>query len=70
MCLADMAFSVGSGSAMLDQQRGPKRGGPALEKTYQFLLWLVPKVEKFPRSAASSKGSTKVNNRFQEFTGK
>lgn len=24
--------------------------GPALEKTYRFLLWLVPTVEKFPRS--------------------
>ena len=24
--------------------------GPALEATYQFLLWLVPTVEKFPRS--------------------
>ena len=24
--------------------------GPALEATYQFLLWLVPNVEKFPRS--------------------
>ncbi len=24
--------------------------GPALEAMYQFLLWLVPTVEKFPRS--------------------
>ncbi len=24
--------------------------GPALEKWYQFLLWLVPTVEKFPRA--------------------
>jgi hypothetical protein len=24
--------------------------GPAPEKTYQFLLWLIPAVEKFPRS--------------------
>jgi|TARA_B100000315_G_scaffold223309_1_gene227993 hypothetical protein len=24
--------------------------GPAVEKTYQFLLWLIPTVEKFPRS--------------------
>ncbi len=24
--------------------------GPALEKTYGFLLWLIPTVEKFPRS--------------------
>ena len=23
--------------------------GPALETMYQFLLWLVPAVEKFPR---------------------
>ncbi len=24
--------------------------GPALEATYQFLLWLVPTLDKFPRS--------------------
>ena len=24
--------------------------GPALEAMYQFLLWLIPTVEKFPRS--------------------
>ena len=23
--------------------------GPALEKAYQFMLWLIPTVEKFPR---------------------
>ena len=27
-----------------------RQTGPALEKTYQFLNWLVPTVEKFPRS--------------------
>lgn len=27
-----------------------RRGAPALEKHYRFLLWLVPTVEKFPRS--------------------
>lgn len=27
-----------------------RRGGIALEKCYQFLLWLVPAVEKFPKS--------------------
>ena len=26
-----------------------RRTGPALETMYQFLLWLVPAVEKFPR---------------------
>ena len=26
-----------------------QRTGPALETMYQFLLWLVPAVEKFPR---------------------
>ena len=26
-----------------------RQTGPALEKTYQFLNWLVPTVEKFPR---------------------
>jgi hypothetical protein len=27
-----------------------RRTGPALEKAYQFVLWLIPTVEKFPRS--------------------
>ena len=27
-----------------------RQGGPALEAMYQFLLWLIPAVEKFPRS--------------------
>ncbi len=27
-----------------------RRTGPALEKAYQFVLWLVPTVDKFPRS--------------------
>ena len=24
--------------------------GPVLEQTYQFILWLIPTIEKFPRS--------------------
>ncbi|MFP6743212.1 MAG: diversity-generating retroelement protein Avd [Alphaproteobacteria bacterium] len=27
-----------------------RRTGAALEQTYQFVLWLIPTVEKFPRS--------------------
>lgn len=27
-----------------------KHTGPALEKAYQFMLWLIPTIEKFPRS--------------------
>ncbi len=27
-----------------------RKGGIVLEKTYQFLLWLIPAVEKFPKS--------------------
>jgi len=27
-----------------------RRTGPALEAMYQFILWLVPTIEKFPRS--------------------
>jgi hypothetical protein len=27
-----------------------RRTGPALEAHYRFLLWLIPAVEKFPRS--------------------
>ena len=29
---------------------GPRRYGPALEKAYGFLTWLIPTLEKFPRS--------------------
>lgn len=29
---------------------GARRYGPALERTYQFVLWLVPTLDKFPRS--------------------
>jgi hypothetical protein len=28
-----------------------KRTGPAVEAHYQFLLWLVPTVDRFPKSA-------------------
>ena len=27
-----------------------KRTGPAIESHYQFLAWLVPTIEKLPRS--------------------
>ena len=27
-----------------------RRTGPALEAHYQFMLWLIPAVEKFPRA--------------------
>jgi hypothetical protein len=27
-----------------------RRTGPALEAMYRFMLWLIPAVEKFPRS--------------------
>ena len=27
-----------------------RRTGPALEAHYQFMLWLIPAVEKFPRT--------------------
>ncbi len=27
-----------------------RRTGPAIEAHYQFLLWLIPAVDKFPRS--------------------
>jgi hypothetical protein len=27
-----------------------RRTGPAVEKTYQFVLWLIPTVQKFPKS--------------------
>ena len=30
--------------------KAERQVGPALEKYYQFLLWLVPTVDKFPRA--------------------
>ena len=39
-----------------------RRTGPALETMYRFLLWLVPAVDKFPRSVpfgASNMPTTK-----------
>jgi hypothetical protein len=32
-----------------DRDHG-RRGGPALERAYQFVLWVVPALDKFPRS--------------------
>ena len=31
-------------------EKSPRTGGPDLDKCYQFLLWLIPTLEKFPRS--------------------
>jgi hypothetical protein len=37
---------------------GSKHTGVALEKAYQFTLWLIPTLEKFPRGAEiSARGS-------------
>lgn len=35
---------------MADTADNARRTGPAIEAMYQFMLWLVPTVEKFPRS--------------------
>lgn len=35
---------------MSEEKDQVRRGGPALEKAYRFLLWVVPALEKFPRS--------------------
>ena len=42
-----LAFGFPSMSHLSDNAR---RTGPAVEAMYRFLLWLVPTVEKFPRS--------------------
>lgn len=34
---------------MSEEKDQGRRGGPALEKAYGFLLWVVPTLEKFPR---------------------
>lgn len=44
---ASLTKLAGVASHMRDNAR---RTGPALEAHQQFLLWLVPTVEKFPRS--------------------
>lgn len=33
-----------------ERQAAARAGGPALEAMYQLLLWLIPTLEKFPRS--------------------
>lgn len=33
-----------------ERQAAARSGGPALEAMYQFLLWLIPTLEKLPRS--------------------
>jgi hypothetical protein len=35
---------------MNDTVNNARHTGPALEAMYQFLLWLVPTVDKFPRN--------------------
>ncbi len=35
---------------MSETANNARRTGPALEAMYQFLLWLVPAVDKFPRA--------------------
>jgi hypothetical protein len=35
---------------MPESANNARRTGPALEAMYQFLLWLVPALDKFPRS--------------------
>lgn len=35
---------------LLERNTAARSGGPALEAMYQFLLWLIPTLEKFPRS--------------------
>ena len=41
----------GAGEAAARPDRdGARNTGPALESHYRFLLWLVPAVERFPRS--------------------
>ena len=35
---------------MSEPTNNARRTGPALEAMYQFMLWLVPAIDKFPRS--------------------
>jgi hypothetical protein len=38
-----------------------KRTGPAIEAHYQFLLWLVPTIERFPKSQKFVFGDRVIN---------
>ena len=38
------------GTRMAERENTARKTGPALEAMYQFVAWLVPAVEKFPRS--------------------
>jgi hypothetical protein len=33
-----------------------KRTGPAIEVRYQFVLWLVPTIDRFPKAQVPSPG--------------
>jgi len=35
---------------MIEPANNARRTGPALEAMYRFMLWLIPAVDKFPRS--------------------
>ena len=35
---------------MTEETHANRQSGPALEAMHQFILWLIPTVEKFPRS--------------------
>ena len=39
-----------AGTPRNERENSARRGGPALEAAYQWLLWLTPAVEKFPRN--------------------
>jgi len=47
------------GGVMADRER--RETAIVVEKTYDFLLWLLPKVEKFPRSFRFSVGDRAVS---------
>ena len=40
----------GAACAVSGERAGGRETGPALEAHYRFLLWLVPAVDRFPRS--------------------
>ena len=44
------AGSAGSGRRPSRSGDGARETGPALEAHYRFVLWLVPVLERFPRS--------------------
>jgi hypothetical protein len=46
-----------------------RRTGPAVEAHFQFLMWLIPTVEKFPRSQKFTLAQAGIHRRSRSIPG-